>query len=74
MDLSTQYLGLTLKNPVIVASCGLTKTAEQIQKCEQAGAGAVVMKSLFEEQIREMDGGVADSVGMHTEVLDYLRA
>ncbi len=74
MDLSTNYLGLKLKNPIIVGSCGLTKTAEQIVRCEQAGAGAVVMKSLFEEQIRDMDAGVSDSVGMHTEVLDYLRA
>ena len=45
MDLSTKYLGLSLRNPIIVASCGLTKTADQIKKCEDAGAGAVVMKS-----------------------------
>ena len=74
MDLSTKYLGLSLRNPIIVASCGLTKTADQIKKCEDAGAGAVVMKSLFEEQIREMDSGISESVSMHTEVLDYLRA
>ncbi|MDZ7318491.1 MAG: dihydroorotate dehydrogenase-like protein [candidate division KSB1 bacterium] len=74
MDLSTKYLGLSLKNPVVVASCGLTRNIDQIKKCEEAGAGAVVMKSLFEEQIREMDAGLKDSADMHTEALDYLRA
>jgi len=74
MDLSTNYLGLSLKNPVVVASCGLTKSADQIKKCEDAGAGAVVMKSLFEEQIREMSSGLDESIAMHTEALDYIRA
>lgn len=74
MDLSTEYLGLTLENPIIVASSGLTKTADQIKKCEDAGAGAVVMKSLFEEQIRNEDSGLDDSVMMHTEAFDYIRA
>lgn len=74
MDLSTKYLGLSLKNPIVVASCGLTKNADQIKKCEEAGAGAVVMKSLFEEQIKEMDSGLKDSVEMHSEALDYIRA
>jgi dihydroorotate dehydrogenase (fumarate) len=74
MDLSTKYLGLSLNNPVVVASCGLTKSVDQIKKCEDAGAGAVVMKSLFEEQIREMSFGLDESVAMHTEALDYIRA
>ncbi len=74
MDLSTKYLGLTLNNPIIVSSCGLTKTAAQIQKCEQAGAGAVVMKSVFEEQIQMDDSGVADSAAMYPEALEYARA
>ena len=68
MDLSTQYLGLTLKNPIIVASSGLTMSAEKIVDCENAGAGAVVMKSLFEEQIRASESGVEGSLGMHPEV------
>ena len=74
MDLSTKYSGLSLKNPVVVASCGLTKNVDQIKKCEDAAAGAVVMKSLFEEQIREMSSGLDESVAMHTEALDYIRA
>ena len=74
MDLSTKYLGLSLKNPIIVASCGLTKTVEQIKQCEQAGAGAVVMKSLLEEQIRELEADIEDDMGMHSEVMGYLQA
>lgn len=74
MDLSTQYLGLSLKNPIIVASSGLTKTEDQIKKCEESGAGAVVMKSVFEEQIREMNSGIKDSVEMHPEAMEYIRA
>ena len=74
MDLSTQYLGLNLKNPIIVASCGLTKTVEQMKQCEDAGAGAVVMKSLLEEQLREVETELEDDIGMHSEVLGYLRA
>ncbi len=74
MNLSTRYLNLPLENPILVASCGLTKSVDQIIKCEEAGAGAVVMKSLFEEQIREMNSGLKDSVSLHTEALDYIRA
>lgn len=51
-DLTTKYLGLTLKNPVIVGSSGLTDSVEKVKELEKNGAGAVVLKSLFEEQIR----------------------
>lgn len=51
MDLSTKYLGLTLKNPIVVSSSKLTGTLPNIKACADAGAGAVVLKSLFEEQI-----------------------
>jgi len=51
IDLSTNYGGLKLKSPLIVSSSGLTNSVERIKKMEQAGAGAVVLKSLFEEQI-----------------------
>ncbi|MBN1153447.1 dihydroorotate dehydrogenase-like protein [candidate division KSB1 bacterium] len=74
MDLSTTYMGLKLRNPIVVASSGLTKTADQIKKCEQAGAGAVVMKSLFEEQIRGEASVIEQTDMMHTEALDYVRA
>jgi dihydroorotate dehydrogenase (fumarate) len=51
MNLATSYLGLKLKNPIIVGSSTFTGTVDGIVKCAKAGAGAVVLKSLFEEQI-----------------------
>ena len=51
MDLTTNYMGLTLKNPIIIGSSGLTNSVEKIKKLENSGAGAVVLKSLFEEQL-----------------------
>ncbi len=74
MELRTTYLGLSLDNPIIVGSCGLTQDADKIRKCEQAGAGAVVMKSLFEEQIRSMDPGLLDDTLLHPEVIGYIQA
>jgi dihydroorotate dehydrogenase (fumarate) len=51
MDLSTKYLGMELRSPVIVGSSGLTDSAEKIAELEKFGAGAVVIKSIFEEEI-----------------------
>ncbi len=51
-NLATRYLGLKLRNPIIVGSCRLTDSPEGVKKCAEAGAGAVVLKSLFEEQIQ----------------------
>lgn len=51
VDLSTKYLGIKLKNPIIVGSSGLTSSAEKIKDLEKNGAGAVVLKSIFEEEI-----------------------
>ncbi|HUS87555.1 MAG TPA: dihydroorotate dehydrogenase-like protein [Bacteroidales bacterium] len=50
-DLTTRYLGLSLKNPIIVGSSGLTDSVDNIVELEKAGAGAIVIKSIFEEQI-----------------------
>lgn len=51
MDLSTNYLGLKLQNPIVVSSSKLTGSFANIKKCADFGAGAVVMQSLFEEQL-----------------------
>lgn len=51
MDLSTTYMGLNLKNPIIVSSSRLTSNIKNIKKCAKRGAGAIVLKSLFEEQL-----------------------
>ncbi|MFO7890429.1 MAG: dihydroorotate dehydrogenase-like protein [bacterium] len=52
IDISTQYMGIELKNPVIVGASSLTSDMETIKHIEKAGAGALVTKSLFEEQIQ----------------------
>ena len=52
VDLSTQYLGIELKNPLGAAACGpLTGELDALQRLEEAGAAFAVMPSLFEEQI-----------------------
>ena len=51
IDLSTEYAGLKLRNPLIAASSGLTNSLNKIKQLEKAGVGAIVLKSLFEEQI-----------------------
>lgn len=65
--LSTEFAGLQLKSPIIAGSSGLTRSLSKIKEFAAAGAGAVVLKSLFEEQI-EMQG-----VGM-LELTDYPEA
>lgn len=52
MDLSTRYLGLKLKNPIIVGASNLVTDINFLKKLEEAGAAAIVYKSLFEEQIQ----------------------
>ncbi|MFA5648206.1 MAG: dihydroorotate dehydrogenase-like protein [Bacteroidales bacterium] len=49
--LSVSYMGLALKNPIVAASSGLTSTLKEIKDLEASGVGAVVVKSLFEEEI-----------------------
>ena len=73
-DLSTTYMGLSLKNPIIAASSGITKSVEKIADCEKAGAGAVVIKSVFEEVLAAQDYGIGESATFHTEAYDYMRS
>jgi len=75
MDLTTSYLGLRLNNPVVVSSCGLTETVEGVRRCADAGAGAVVLKSIFEEEIdMEAEDRVqaTESATWHPEAAEYL--
>ena len=51
VDLSTTYLGLKLRNPLVAAACPLTSKIDMLVRLEQSGAAAVVLPSLFEEQI-----------------------
>lgn len=74
VDLSTKYLGMTLKNPVIAGSSGLTNSVKSIQELEKNGAAAVVLKSIFEEEIAfEYDDILkeASEEGLNLAQFDY---
>ena len=73
-DLTTEYMGIELSNPLVVGSCGLTKSVQGVKEAADAGAGAIVLKSLFEEQIAaEVDALSSEShYPAHTEAYDYL--
>lgn len=75
-DLSVSYMGLKLRNPLIVGSSTLTFSPERAKALEASGAAAVVLKSIFEEQIRaEVAQAYTDLEDqMHTEAYEYLRA
>ncbi len=73
IDLSVTYGGMKLKSPLIVSSSGLTSSTERIRKMEKAGAGAVVLKSLFEEQIMFEVSSIS-AASDYPEAGDYLNA
>jgi len=74
-NLKTTYLGLELKNPIIVASSGLSDSIKNIVALEEAGAGAIILKSLFEEEIvKEMEvqmKKMASERFLYPESLDF---
>lgn len=76
IDLSTDYLGLHLKNPVVVSSSPLQREVDNIRKMEDAGASAVVLHSLFEEQItlesEDLDRSLNQGTESFAESLNYL--
>ncbi|MBK9291311.1 MAG: dihydroorotate dehydrogenase-like protein [Bacteroidetes bacterium] len=75
-NLSTSYMGLKLRNPIIVGSSGLTNSVENIKEAAANGAAAVVLKSLFEEQIvHHAHHTIAQdsTVNMYPEAEDYIK-
>ncbi len=70
-SLETTYAGLKLRNPIIVSSSGLTDSPEKNQKLYEAGAGAIVLKSLFEEEIMKDADWMGDP-NAYQEGSDYL--
>ena len=70
-DLSVTYLGLNLKNPLIIGSSGLTDSSDKIARLAENGAGAVVLKSIFEEQINFEAGNMLVE-DQYPEAGDYL--
>jgi dihydroorotate dehydrogenase (fumarate) len=78
MDISTSYLGLHLKNPLVPSAGPLTRTADGMKRLEDAGAAAVVMHSIFEEQIlheaAELDHYLTSGTESFAEAQSYLPA
>lgn len=74
MNLSTTYMSMELRNPIIVGSCGLTGTPEKVKACADAGAGAVVLKSIFEEQIESDLGSIAGESAWYPEAVSYINS
>lgn len=71
IDLSVEYMGLRLENPLIASSSPLTATAPQIEELAAAGIGAVVLKSIFEEQIAG-EAAMLERYTDYPEATDYL--
>ncbi|HUA66613.1 MAG TPA: dihydroorotate dehydrogenase-like protein [Alphaproteobacteria bacterium] len=67
MNLSTSYLGLKLRTPLVVSACPLSEEIETIKQMEDAGASAVVLYSLFEEQLRHDRMELAKNLEQGTE-------
>jgi len=75
MDLSTTYMGMKLKNPIVPSASPLTEKLDNIKRLEDAGASAVVMHSLFEEQINQesqvLDHYLSYGTESYAEALQY---
>ena len=75
MDLQTRYMGLNLLSPIVVSACPLSEDLGNIVQMEDAGAGAVVLFSVFEEQIRREQERLAAvqmaTTNVFAEGLDY---
>jgi dihydroorotate dehydrogenase (fumarate) len=78
MDLSTDYMGLTLRNPLVASASPLSYTLDAIKRLADGGVGAIVMFSLFEEQLREEAARairlVEQTAESFPEALDYFPA
>jgi dihydroorotate dehydrogenase (fumarate) len=71
-DLSTEYLGLQLKNPILISSSTLVQNMDGIHQAEAAGAGAIVLRSLFEELVRDQTDKESHVYSGHPEEYDYI--
>jgi dihydroorotate dehydrogenase (fumarate) len=68
INLKTNYLGIELKNPIIVGSSNLVTKVENLQQMEEAGAAAIVIKSLFEEQIQLENLQMGEEMDAHDDM------
>ena len=74
-NLTATYLGLQLKNPVLVSSSGMTEKLDKVKACEDAGAGGVILKSLFEEQINADTSSMMNGMDLmaHSDAFDFFK-
>jgi len=72
-NLETNYLGLHLKSPLIVSSSGLMSNISKIKEAQENGAGAIVLKSIFEEQINFEAANYHNKGETNPEAFDYLQ-
>ncbi len=74
-DMHTTYMGIPLQSPLVVAACSISSMIDQVKAAEQAGAGALVIRSLFEEQIQldsiRLEESLAVSSETHAEAVTY---
>lgn len=77
MDLSIRYLGLNLKSPLVAGASPLTSTVQKLVELEEGGASAVVLFSLFEEQLQyppdQLMSHLGEGVGSYAETVSHLR-
>jgi dihydroorotate dehydrogenase (fumarate) len=71
-DLTTTYMGIPLKNPIIIGSSGLTSSVERLKALEKNGAAAIVIKSIFEEEILAEYDNVLKNMDKYESNLEYL--
>ena len=72
VDLKTKFIGLEMPSPIIAGSCGLTSDIKKLEEMAANGVGAVILKSIFEEQIhREASEHITDN--SYPEETDYIR-
>ena len=74
-NLKTKYMGIELDAPIVAAASSVSSMLDSIKKVEQAGAGALVIRSLFEEQIQfnaqKMEDALSVGANSYAESLDY---
>ncbi|MCD6307544.1 MAG: diguanylate cyclase, partial [Candidatus Latescibacteria bacterium] len=75
-DLKTEYMGIELDNPIVAASSGITGSIEGVRRCADAGAGAIVLKSMLEELIISTSENLERDMieSEHPEAHEYIRA
>ncbi len=77
MDLRTSYMGLSLKNPLVISACPMTRDVNLVKTMEAEGASAIVMPSLFEEEIifdqKHLDEFLSATTGVFAEASEYFK-